>query len=159
MKSYAMRKPYLERRKMTKRIVISGLCSGVSIVLLSAFVWIPNAFGDEIERDTEGRIVRSSHTLVEFQHANPCPVTLKKVGACHGYVKDHIIPLCAGGHDSVGNLKWSEQVYSVFRDKQEWELCRQLKRLGKVTLDMPKNTLCSVINGQNLRLLKNDICK
>lgn len=159
MKSCAMRKPYLKRRKMTKRIVISGLCSAVSIVLLSTFVWIPNAFGAEIERDITGKIVRSSHTLVEFQHVIPCPVTLKEVGACHGYVKDHIIPLCAGGQDSVANLKWSEHGYSLFRDKQERELCRQLKKLGKVTLDMPKETLCSVINRQNLVLLKNDICK
>jgi hypothetical protein len=114
---------------------------------------------EEIKRDINGKIIRSSHTLVEFQHSVPCPLTKKDTGACRGYVKDHIIPLCAGGHDAVNNLKWSEHDYSVLRDKQEWELCRELKKQGKVTMDMPKEVLCSIIDKDSLLLLKPDICK
>lgn len=113
----------------------------------------------EIERDTDGKIVRSHHTLVEFQKLNPCPVTGLKTGVCPSYVKDHIRPLCAGGHDAVENLKWSEHGYSVLRDKQEWELCRELKKqFGTVKLDQPVKDLCTIVVHNKLDLIA-DICK
>ena len=114
---------------------------------------------EDIERDVEGKIIRSHRVLVEFQRANPCPITKLQEGSCTGYVKDHIIPLCAGGRDAISNLKWSERNYSLLRDKEEWTLCRGLKEKGRVILDTPKETLCSVINAEDLALLKSDICK
>ena len=42
----------------------------------------------------------------EFQRLNPCPSTGKRTGRCPGYVKDHIVPLCAGGADAVSNMQW-----------------------------------------------------
>jgi hypothetical protein len=117
------------------------------------------AAAEDIERDVEGKIIRNHHVLVDFQRSNPCPVTKLQEGSCTGYVKDHIIPLCAGGRDAISNLKWSERDYSLLRDKEEWALCRGLKEKGRIILDMPKESLCSVISAEGLFLLKPDICK
>lgn len=112
----------------------------------------------EIPRDEDGKIERSHRTLVQFQKLNPCPSNGNETGACSGYVKDHIRPLCAGGHDAVENLKWSELGYSKLRDKQEWQLCRELKKkFGTVKLDQPLVDLCVIIDNEDLALIK-DIC-
>ena len=49
---------------------------------------------------------RSREVTREFQHLHPCPSTGKRTGACPGYVKDHVVPLCAGGADAVANMQW-----------------------------------------------------
>lgn len=113
----------------------------------------------EIPRDINGSISRSPLVLSQFQKAFPCPVTNKRSGACPGFVKDHIRPLCSGGHDSVENLKWSETGYSKLRDVQEWKLCNSLKKqYGTISLDEPKDYLCNIIHKENLSLIK-EICK
>jgi hypothetical protein len=62
---------------------------------------------------------RSSTTRHEFQRANPCPSTGKTTGACPGYVKDHVIPLCKGGPDKPANLQWQSTGDAKAKDK--WE--------------------------------------
>jgi hypothetical protein len=49
---------------------------------------------------------RSRWVPQAFQRSHPCPSTGRKTGACPGWIKDHIIPLCAGGPDTVANLQW-----------------------------------------------------
>jgi hypothetical protein len=47
--------------------------------------------------------VRSRHS----SSANTlAPSTGKRWGACAGYVRDHINPLCNGGPDAVSNMQW-----------------------------------------------------
>jgi 5-methylcytosine-specific restriction endonuclease McrA len=42
----------------------------------------------------------------EFQRLNPCPSTGKRSGACPGWQRDHVVPLCFYGADAVWNLQW-----------------------------------------------------
>src|SRR6266404_5706098 len=37
---------------------------------------------------------RSQSVKHEFQRQHPCPSTGRTTGACPGYVKDHVVPLC-----------------------------------------------------------------
>jgi hypothetical protein len=127
------------------------------ILLLALLPGVADSTG--IVRNPDGGILRSPKVLSEFQKLNPCPSTGFKKGACPGFVKDHIRPLCSGGHDEVTNLKWSEVGYSKLRDKEEWELCRALKRkYAEVTLDEPKEHLCNIIELEKLTLIQ-EICK
>src|SRR5262245_55956256 len=50
-----------------------------------------------VERDTHGRIKRSSSAKMAFKHSHPCPSTGKSSGACPGYVVDHVQSLKHGG--------------------------------------------------------------
>ena len=67
---------------------------------------------------------RSAAVLRQFQRLHPCPSTGKAIGACPGWVKDHIKPLCAGGSDSVANLQWEEYHASLVKDQWEREVCK-----------------------------------
>ena len=49
---------------------------------------------------------RDRNVPLEFQKLYPCPSTGKTTGACPGWEKDHIVPLCRGGADTVQNLQW-----------------------------------------------------
>jgi hypothetical protein len=64
----------------------------------------------------------------EFQRLHPCPSTGRAAGACRGYVKDHIIPLCAGGADSVENMQWQTTTEAKLKDRAERKMCRALRR-------------------------------
>ncbi len=118
-----------------------------------------NVQATEIPRNPDGSIVRSTRVLASFQRAIPCPTSNSTTGSCKGYVKDHIIPLCAGGYDTTQNLKWSEYNYSKLRDREEVALCHSLKRhYGDVTLGMPVSELCEIIKSEKLTMLQ-EICK
>ena len=65
------------------------------------------------------RYTRSRSVTSAFQRKNPCPSTGKKYGACPGYVKNHRVPLCKGGPDSVGNLEWQTTAEGKASDKTE----------------------------------------
>jgi hypothetical protein len=70
---------------------------------------------------------RRSHAITaEFQREHPCPSTGKTVGTCPGFVKDHTIPLCAGGADSATNMQWQTIEDAKAKDRWEREWCRQL---------------------------------
>lgn len=63
-----------------------------------------------------------------FQRTHPCPSTGRAYGRCPGYVRDHIMPLCAGGADSVTNMQWQSRYEAHAKDRDEWALCRSLHR-------------------------------
>jgi hypothetical protein len=71
---------------------------------------------------------RSAAEVRAFKRLNPCPETGVTRGSCPGYVVDHIVPLCAGGEDAPENMQWQELAESKVKDKEEWRLCRKLKK-------------------------------
>lgn len=70
--------------------------------------------------------VRNPAVIREFEKQTGYPHGRK------GFVADHKIPLCAGGPDSVDNLRWEEVKESYLKDKFERELCREMMRQGYV---------------------------
>ena len=62
---------------------------------------------------------RSRWVTQEFEKENPCPSTGRTRGACPGWIKDHIVPLCKGGADAVWNLQW--QTTAAAKAKDKWE--------------------------------------
>ena len=65
---------------------------------------------------------RDRNIPAEFQRLYPCPSTGKTTGACPGWVRDHVIPLCKGGPDTVQNLQW--QTVDDAKAKDRWECKR-----------------------------------
>ncbi len=56
---------------------------------------------------------------------------MRQTGYPHGrpgYVIDHIVPLCAGGADAVGNMQWQTRADARVKDRQERALCRRVAR-------------------------------
>lgn len=49
-----------------------------------------------------------------------------------GHVVDHIIPLCAGGPDTVGNMEWQTVARSYQKDVFERQLCAAMSRQGLI---------------------------
>ena len=67
---------------------------------------------------------RNPAVRAAFMRQHPCPATGKRIGACPGYVVDHVIPLCIGGADSVRNMQWQTDADGLAKDKIEWKQCR-----------------------------------
>jgi hypothetical protein len=67
----------------------------------------------------DARTNRSREVTAEFERENPCPSTGKRVGACPGYIKDHIIALCDGGADSPFNMQWQTKAKAKVKDRTE----------------------------------------
>ena len=61
---------------------------------------------EEVVRDKNGNIKRSSTVLKQFQQIHPCPSTGLTTGKCDGWAIDHVIPLACGGCDQIHNLQW-----------------------------------------------------
>jgi hypothetical protein len=59
----------------------------------------------------------------QFQREYPCPSTGKRDGACPGFVKDHINPLCNGGPDSAANMQWQPVKEAKVKDRWERKIC------------------------------------
>ena len=70
---------------------------------------------------------RSPTVKAEFQRLHPCPSTGKTRGACPGYVKDHVVPLCAGGPDAANNMQWQTVEEGKAKDRLERHQCAQQK--------------------------------
>jgi hypothetical protein len=85
----------------------SSVCIALAAGALLAATWI----------DTAG--ARDRHVPQDFQRAHPCPSTGQTTGACPGYVRDHVKPLCKGGHDGVDNMQW--QSVEQGKAKDRWE--------------------------------------
>jgi hypothetical protein len=62
---------------------------------------------------------RSTAARRAFQGSHPCPATGKTVGACPGYVVDHIVPLKRAGSDSPSNMQWQTVSEAKAKDRVE----------------------------------------
>jgi len=71
---------------------------------------------------------RSAAAVREFKRASPCPVTGKAIGACPGWVVDHVVPLCIGGADKPVNMQWQTVPGAKSKDRDEWRACRELRK-------------------------------
>jgi hypothetical protein len=71
---------------------------------------------------------RSRAVLGQFQRLHPCPSTGRTTGACPGYVKDHVQPLCLTGQagDVVANLQWQDVKAAKAKDRLERAQCRRV---------------------------------
>ena len=72
-----------------------------------------------VQRDTQGRIKRSSVAKHAFKHSHPCPSTGKGSGTCPGYVIDHVHPLKRGGPDAPENMQWQTVQDAKIKDRTE----------------------------------------
>ncbi len=111
------------------REVIAAFVVWVAVTaLMVMMVTLPAAAADSpacvIKRDADGRIHRSERVRRNFQRLHPCPSTGRTAGACPGYVKDHVVPLCACGADSVANMQWQTVADSKAKDRLERAQCR-----------------------------------
>jgi hypothetical protein len=57
-------------------------------------------------RSANGRIARSATARRAFERGSPSPSTGRSVGACPGYVIDHVQALKHGGLDEPDNMQW-----------------------------------------------------
>ncbi len=92
------------------RTLILFLLLGIGVPIQSASAQ-RRAVG--VQRDSHGRIARSSKAKAEFR---------KQTGYPHGrpgYVIDHRIPLSRGGSDSPSNMQW--QTKEEAKAKDHWE--------------------------------------
>ena len=71
------------------------------------------------ERDSKGKIKRSSTAKHDFESMNPCPSTGRTTGGCPGYIIDHVRPLATGGADSTSNMQWQTIEAAKAKDKIE----------------------------------------
>ena len=71
------------------------------------------------ERDANGRIKSDPAARRAFQQQHPCPGTGKTIGACPGYVVDHVVPLKRGGADSPENMQWQTVAEAKAKDRIE----------------------------------------
>jgi hypothetical protein len=71
------------------------------------------------ERNSRGRIRRSTAARHEFQRAHPCPSTGAVSGACPGYVVHHVIALMRGGADAPSNMQWQTVADAKAKDRIE----------------------------------------
>lgn len=82
---------------------------------------------------------RSSAVRDAFKWNRPCPSLEARIrpgtaggrrGACPGYEIDHIVPLCAGGADSVWNLQWLSIELHRIKTRDDVRACRIFPDLG-----------------------------
>jgi hypothetical protein len=76
-----------------------------------------------VQRDSHGRIRRSTAAKNAFKHDHPCPATGRNSGSCPGYVIDHVNPLECGGADAPSNMHWQTIADGKAKDKTE-RYCR-----------------------------------
>lgn len=76
-------------------------------------------YAQGVQRDSHGKIARSSKAKNNFKKEQPCPSTGKSSGACKGYVIDHVQPLKRGGADSPSNMQWQTKEAAKEKDRTE----------------------------------------
>ena len=94
--------------KLALRLILAWL---VAVLVAAAVMGDPGSAASETPRSKE--------TPKEFQRLHPCPSTGRTTGACPGYVRDHIIPLCKNGPDTVFNMQWQTTAEAKAKDKVE----------------------------------------
>ena len=70
---------------------------------------------------------RRTAAVAAFKRLNPCPSTGAARGPCHGWIVDHIEPLCAGGADDPANMQWQTVEAAKAKDITERATCRALR--------------------------------
>lgn len=90
-----------------------------------------------------------------FRKANPCPITNSTKGACHGWVVDHMLPLCAGGKDRPSNMRWQPVKESYVKDAEERKLCAYIKHEPHALTD---TQLCWLTVTHELTMLQRVMC-
>lgn len=96
------------------------MIAAISVAVLTVPAWAKRSDYSELaQRDSNGRIARSSSAKTEFKKSNPCPATGSSSGACSGYVIDHVQPLKRGGADAPHNMQWQTKEEAKLKDK--WE--------------------------------------
>ena len=70
---------------------------------------------------------RDPAVMRAFTLAVPCPATGTVGGRCPGFIRDHFMPLCAGGADAVSNLWWEDAARAAEKDRRELQLCHRLR--------------------------------
>ena len=101
--------------------------------------------GQDIKRDADGSISRSSAVIRAFRDIHACPATGLKRGACPGWAIDHTWPLACGGCDSVPNLSYVPNVLKSgpgHFPKDRWE--RKVYCSPRVLVPMPANGVLRV---------------
>jgi hypothetical protein len=78
-----------------------------------------STYSKRTTRGSDGKIKRNKAARDAFMHSHPCPSTGKKLGACPGYVVDHVKPLKRGGADTPSNMQW--QTKEAAKAKDKWE--------------------------------------
>jgi hypothetical protein len=68
---------------------------------------------------------RSREVPREFEKTYPCPSVGSTSGACPGYVRDDIIPLCAGGADATWNMEWQTVADGKAKNVTERQACNR----------------------------------
>jgi hypothetical protein len=76
-----------------------------------------------VQRDSHGRIRRSTSAKNAFKRQHPCPATGRNSGSCPGYVIDHVQPLECGGADAPFNMQWQSVQDAKIKDRTE-RYCR-----------------------------------
>lgn len=71
----------------------------------------------------DARIPRSQAAIAAFKQEHPCPANGQRVGACPGWVIDHIDPLACGGPDAPSNMQWQTVADAKAKDKWERKNC------------------------------------
>lgn len=90
----------------------------MKLLLLFFLLVSAESYGFEcVIRDKNGDIKRSQSAVKAFKKLNPCPATGKITGKCHGYVVDHIHPLCHCGDDKPYNMQWQTVSEAKGKDK------------------------------------------
>jgi hypothetical protein len=69
------------------------------------------------------RAPRSTAAHNAFRASHPCPATGNTVGACRGYVVDHVVPLACGGRDDASNMQWQTTADAKAKDRVERAAC------------------------------------
>jgi hypothetical protein len=65
---------------------------------------------------------RSNAARHAFVNEHACPGTGLNKLPCHGYIIDHVVPLCAGGADDPSNMQWQTVADAKAKDRVErWE--------------------------------------
>jgi hypothetical protein len=89
-----------------------------------------------------GDDTRSAAARAAFVRTVPCPQDKPHApNVCPGYVVDHVIPLCAGGPDLPGNMRWAGYRDAAYKDREEARLCA-LVRKGVIVKGSPPSKVC-----------------
>lgn len=100
--------PSMHPLSLGRALLVAALISGVALSPASAQ---RKAAG--VQRDSHGRIARSSKAKDEFKKQTGYP------RGRPGYVIDHVIPLSSGGSDSPSNMQWQTKADAKAKDR--WE--------------------------------------